>query len=210
MHLHDIERRALSHFTRHDHVMARLHEYRVQSQSPRILPTPSQPGDYFTRLSEAIIGQQISTKAAASIRKNVYAMLGAITPETLLQTDTEVLRSCGLSGQKISYLQRNAALWHTIPFTTFTELSDETIITELTKLYGVGRWTAEMFCIFTLAREDVYSFGDLGLMQSLYHYYAYKPRYVRKIAATVTNWSPYRSQAALALWHARDTPFAVS
>ena len=83
-------------------------------------------------------------------------------------------------------------------------MTDEEIISELTKLYGIGRWTAEMFLMFSLARPDVFSYGDLGLMQSLYKKYQYIPHYNRKIANTVDSWSPHRTIASLTLWHTKD------
>jgi DNA-3-methyladenine glycosylase II len=200
---------AQAYFEKTDPVMSALLNNARNHTRPLVLPKPERPRDYFSAIVSTIIGQQISTKAAASVRARLLATLGTITPEHILGTDPAALRACGLSPQKLSYITKNAHNWPNIPYQEFSSLSDEAVITELTKLYGIGRWTAEMFCIFTLARPDVFSFGDLGLMQSLYHYYNYKPHYTRKIEATVATFQPYRSVAALALWHARDTQFEV-
>jgi DNA-3-methyladenine glycosylase II len=198
---------ALAHFKSCDAVMFALLSQSLINTTPIKFAKPSKPEAYFEKIVDSIIGQQISTKAAAAVRGRVHTLLGIVTPERITDTPDADLRASGLSPQKLSYLKRNALVWSTIPYHDFPKLSDEAVIAELTKLYGVGRWTAEMFCIFTLARPDVFSYGDLGLMQSLYRYYKYKPHYTRKIKATVEGWSPYRSMAALALWQARDTGF---
>lgn len=129
---------------------------------------------------------------------------GGITPAAVLTVPEAELRACGLSRQKTRYIYRNAELWPTLDTSHFPTLPDHTVITELTKLYGIGRWTAEMFLMFTLARPDVFSFGDLGLRQSIYQHYPVHPHHTRKIAALVESWSPYRTFAALTLWWHKD------
>lgn len=197
---------ALQYFKTCDAVMHQLLTEALQSDHPLTLPTPKPPAEYFGSLLTSIISQQISVAAARAIKTRVAQQLGSLTPAAVQAIDFEQLKSCGLSTQKTIYLKRNAEIWHEIPFADFEHLPDEAIITELTKLYGIGRWTAEMFLMFSLARPDVFSFGDLGLMQSLQQHYNYKPHYVRKIRTTVQNWSPHRTVAALVLWHRKDTP----
>ncbi len=209
MKLPSLYHKALQHFDASDPVIAALLRHGGTGPTTIIFPTARPKQEYFERLTHAIIGQQISTKAATAIKAKVHTLLPSITPAAVLDTDPDLLRSCGLSPQKLGYITKNATLWDSVPINDLAELSDEAVIEALTKLYGIGRWSAEMFCIFTLARPDVYSFGDLGLTQSLNHYYRYKPHYVRKIEATVLNFRPYRSVAALALWHARDTSFEL-
>jgi DNA-3-methyladenine glycosylase II len=195
---------AKRHFEVMDPVMARLLEASLQGASPLTLPTPRQPREYFGSIASSIISQQISTAAARSIKGRVLELLTELTPESVTAADFDKLKACGLSEKKTQYLKHNAEIWHEIPYGDFVHLDDEAIIKELTKLYGIGRWTAEMFLMFSLARPDVFSYGDLGLMLSLYHNYAYKPHYTKKIKTTVDSWSPYRSIASLTLWHTKD------
>lgn len=196
---------ALHYFKTADPVMTELLLHARAQDTPLQIPTPTTPERYFKSIVSSIIGQQISNKAAIAIRTRLFSALGEITPDVILATDHTTLRTLGLSNQKASYLIRNAAMWDQLPIEEFTQMTDEEIIIELTKLYGVGRWTAEMFLLFAMGRPDVFSYGDFGLMQGLYRTYNLRPHYVRKIKSTVENWSPYRSIASLTLWHTADT-----
>jgi DNA-3-methyladenine glycosylase II len=193
---------AAKHFKTSDPIMAKLLK---RAEKTLTLPTPKPPEEYFASIVTAVISQQISTHAARAIKGRVVELLDTITPDTVSTVQFEELKACGLFEKKTTYLKHNAAIWHEIPYGDFVHLTDEAIIHELTKLYGIGRWTAEMFLIFSLARPDVFSYGDLGLMQSLYHNYGYKKHYTKKIATTVNSWSPHRSIASLVLWHTKDT-----
>ena len=96
-----------------------------------------------------------------------------------------------------------------IKFKELSHADDETIIRELTKVKGIGRWTAEMFLIFTLGREDIFSFGDLGLRKRFEKLYGNRRARTQKSMEAITRqWSPYRSYASLALWHLRDSMMA--
>lgn len=195
---------ALRHFKNTDPVMARLVNSSLSASMPIAIPKPKKTSEYFGSIASSIISQQISTKAAAAVKGRVLEFIGELTPECVKIVDFDALKACGLSTQKTKYLKHNAEVWHEIPVGNFVHMTDEEIITELTKLYGIGRWTAEMFLMFSMARPDVFSYGDLGLMNSLYKHYGYKKHYVRKIKATVENWSPHRTVASLALWHTVD------
>lgn len=195
---------ALRHFKRADPQMAVLLSASLASKTPIILPTPKSSDEFFRLIIRSIVSQQISVKAAAAIFARLEALLGEITPDAVLKTSDEDLRACGLSGPKVRYLKTNAAIWHEVPVASFATLSDEDVIAELIKLHGIGRWTAEMFLMFSLARPDVFSYGDLGLMQGLYEHYGYRPHWKRKIKLTVESWAPHRTVAALALWHRKD------
>lgn len=195
---------ALRCFAQNDPVMAELLQLALNARYPIAIPTPKQEHQYFASIVSSIISQQISTKAADAVRSRVLAFLGEFTPQAVLRADFDLLKACGLSNQKTKYIKHNAQVWHSIPVADFKQMADEEVIRELTKLYGIGRWTAEMFLMFSLARPDVFSFGDLGLMNSLYKNYNYRPHYVRKVAATVNGWAPHRTAASLALWHTVD------
>jgi len=195
---------ALTYFMTHDPRMADLLEQALSAPDPVQVPTPKPASAYFESIVSAIIGQQISTKAADAVRQRVITTLGEVTPQAVLDTDVDALRAAGLSGQKVKYLKHNAAVWEALPYRTFPDLPDEAIVSELIKLYGIGRWTAEMFLMFSMARPDVFSYGDLGLMQGLYEQYEYRAHYTRKIAATVESWRPHRTVASLTLWFHKD------
>ena len=144
-------RAALKHFKKADPGMARLLEMALKAKSPVIIPVYKQPKEYFTSITRSIVSQQISTKAAAAVYGRVQGRLGKITPSNVLAISETDLRACGLSLQKTKYIRHNAGVWHEVPVRQFQNMGDEEVIEELTKLYGIGRWTAEMFLMFSLA-----------------------------------------------------------
>lgn len=196
--------RAMAHFNEVDPHMARMLHHALHAKHPIALPTPKPPTAYFETIVRSIVSQQISVAAAAAVFGRLLDHLGTITPKTVAAADEESLRTCGLSGQKVRYLKENADLWHTLPIEQFKTMSDAEVLAELTRLYGVGAWTAEMFLMFSLARPDIFSYGDLGLVQGLCSCYGYQKHWNRKIDATVTAWSPHRTIASLVLWHQKD------
>jgi DNA-3-methyladenine glycosylase II len=195
---------ALYFFKDTDPIMYELLSRGLTPENPIAIPSAKPPERYFESIVASIISQQISTKAADAVRGRVTSYLGTITPANVAAADPEALRSCGLSAQKVRYLTHNATVWDTLATERFPTLPDEVVIAELTTLYGIGRWTAEMFLIFSLARPNVFSYGDLGLMLSLYQHYQFRPHWRRKIKTTVTAWAPHQTAASLALWYARD------
>jgi len=212
---------ALKHFSLIDPTMAALLKASLTAPPGDCLelPTAKPPAAYFENIVRSIIGQQISTKAADAVFGRVVAAAGGattrrhtvptLTPEGICSLPEDTLRTCGLSGQKTRYIRHNASVWHTLNTSNYATLSDEAVICELTTLSGIGRWTAEMFLMFTLARPDVFSFGDLGLTQSLYQHYPHRPHHIRKIKAQVESWSPHRTLASLSLWWHRDNSSAI-
>ncbi|WP_223066059.1 DNA-3-methyladenine glycosylase family protein [Paenibacillus caui] len=159
--------------------------------------------DPFESLVRSIISQQISVKAAASIRERVRALAGEFTPEALSRLEDEALRGAGLSASKAAYVRDLSAkvLLREVDFTAFPDMSNEDVITSLTSVKGVGRWTAEMFLIFALGREDVVSCGDAGLQRAALWLYELEPRKDRKyLQHLLHRWSPYGTIASLYLW----------
>lgn len=161
---------------------------------------------YFEALVEAIVSQQLSIKAADTI----FARFAALTPGKKFPTPREVfamptakLRACGLSRMKVSFIKDLArkTLDGSLNFKTIDTLSDEEVIEHLTSVKGIGRWTAEMFLIFSLRHDDVFSYGDLGLRNAMQRIYNMKkpptPRQAEKITA---RWKPYRSLGSRYLW----------
>ena len=195
---------ALKYFKKSDNIMYSLLYTSLNAQSPIAVPKTKPVEEYFATILTSIISQQISTKAADAVRGRVLNFLGEFTPEKVIKADFETLKACGLSGQKTKYIKHNAEVWHTVPIGDFASMTDTEVIAELTKLYGIGKWTAEMFLMFSLARPDIFSYGDLGLMNALYRQYNFKPHYVRKVREAVDSWSPHSTAASLALWHTID------
>ncbi|GGL11864.1 DNA-3-methyladenine glycosylase family protein [Deinococcus radiotolerans] len=160
---------------------------------PVLTPTP----DPFGTLIRNVTGQQLSVKAAASIHARVTATLGEVTADTLLDASGDTLRGAGLSWAKVRTVQAiaQAAKTGAVDFAHLREQDDETVITELLPLPGIGRWTAEMFLMFALARADVFSLGDLALRQGLARLHP-----DAQSADVLARWAPYRTLAARYIW----------
>lgn len=161
----------------------------------------------YEELVESIIGQQLSGKAADTIFKRFLKLFGDTkfpTPEKLLKTDVEKLRSAGMSYSKASYVKNIAQAFKNgdLDIKVLSKMSDEDVKKELTKIKGVGNWTAEMTLIFTLKREDVFSLGDAGLRRAIKNLYKIeKDKDILKLAET---WKPKRSYACWYLWKSLD------
>lgn len=197
---------ALRHLKKVDPVMATLLKSALSHTAPISLPKGRPKAKYFEAVVASIVSQQISVKAADAVWKKFTKGIGKIAPDNLKNRTVDELRSFGLSRQKATYIIKSAAIWDTLPIATFSNMENEGVIAELTKLYGIGRWTAEMFLMFTLARPDVFSMGDWGLMMSIKNNYQLDPkRHTKKIEKLVALWSPHRTLAALALWHHKDS-----
>lgn len=161
--------------------------------------------DYFASLVYQIINQQLSEKAGDTIFAKFVALFPdkKLTAEIIHKTPHERLRSAGPSNGKIKFIKEIAAkiVAKELQLEKLEFLTDEDVISELTKLKGVGSWTAEMYLMFTLGREDVFSYGDLGLRRGLMKLYSLKREPSQKRALLLTKkWSPYRSYASMILW----------
>lgn len=163
------------------------------------------PADAYGALLRAIVGQQLSTKAARTIYLRVLDLFGGATPapEQLLEASEEDLRGCGLSGRKTEYVRDLArhVLDGELELDRLEELEDEEVIEEIVAVRGLGRWTAEMFLLFHLQRPDVLSGGDLGIRKAIQVEYGLEgmptPTRVLEIGEP---WRPHRSLASLYLW----------
>jgi DNA-3-methyladenine glycosylase II len=163
------------------------------------------PADAYGALLRAIVGQQLSTKAARTIHRRVCEIFGGTTPspEQLLDASEADLRGAGLSGRKVEYLRDLAAhvLSGELELDRLGELSDEEAIAEIVAVRGLGQWTAEMFLLFHLERPDVLSGGDLGIRKAVQIEYELgempPPTEVLEIGEP---WRPHRSLASLYLW----------
>ena len=191
----------------------------LSAHDPILLPVIQNAGlctiqphtDYYQALCNSIIGQQLSVKAAATIKERFRACFGGTmpTPETLLEAPLELLQSAGLSRTKATYIHDLARhiCEHHISFETFPRLSNEEILTTLTDVKGIGVWTAHMFLMFCMGRLDVLPIGDLGIRSGIRLLYGLRdlptPEQVTDIA-TAHHWHPYESVASWYVWHARD------
>ena len=164
-------------------------------------------GDAFQTLARAIVGQQISVKAAQSVWDRFAAAHSAVTPVVVAASTVEHLRACGLSGQKSGYIIDLAGRFAngSLQPARWTRMPDEALVTELVQVKGIGRWTAEMFMIFNLARPDIYPVGDLGLQKAVALLYnkgrKLTPARLQRIGA---QWAPWRSVATWYLWRSLD------
>lgn len=151
--------------------------------------------DYFSDLCETIVNQQLSEKAGATIWKRFVALFAKVSPRTVLATPDETIRSSGISRSKISYIKNIARYAQNNDMQKFKNLQNEEVIVELTKIKGIGQWTAEMFCMFSLGREDVFSQGDAGLQRAIKKLYGEK-----QMTKIIAKWSPYKTYACRILW----------
>ena len=163
------------------------------------------PADAYGALLRAIVGQQLSTKAARTIYGRVLDLFSGSTPspQQLLDADVGDLRGAGLSGRKVEYLQDLAAhvISGELELERLDDLSDEEAIEEIVAVRGLGQWTAEMFLLFHLERPDVLSGGDLGIRKAIQIEYGLEkmptPTEVEEMSE---RWKPHRSLASLYLW----------
>jgi DNA-3-methyladenine glycosylase II len=163
------------------------------------------PADAYGALLRAIVGQQLSTKAARTIYLRVIDIFDGTTPspEQLLEASVEDLRGAGLSGRKVEYIRDLAAhvISGELELDRLDRLGDEEVIAEIVAVRGLGQWTAEMFLLFHLERPDVLSGGDLGIRKAIQLEYGLEemppPQKVLEIGEP---WRPNRSLASLYLW----------
>ena len=160
--------------------------------------------DVFEALISSIIGQQISGKVAAIVKQRLSQKVnGCITPQNISSLSWEELKNCGLSGQKVRYISAAAttAIEGKIDFEGLKNLSDEDVISKLTALSGVGRWTAEMLLIFSLCRPNIISYADFGIrkgMQILYHLDTIDKNTFQRLTIP---YHPYATVASFYLWY---------
>ena len=161
------------------------------------LPLRRRP-DGFETLFSAIVSQQVSTASAAAIWGRLAA-LGATTPAGVLALTDEALRTAGLSRQKIAYGQALAASG--LDFATLRSLPDAALVAELTRLKGIGVWTAEIYAMFSLGRADVFAPGDLALQDAARQLFELDARPTERALREMSlAWSPWRAVAARLLW----------
>jgi DNA-3-methyladenine glycosylase II len=165
--------------------------------------------DRFAMLVRSIVSQQISTKAARAIRKRLQEFAGpeGLTAQNLAQFTVDQLRSVGLSPQKASYVADLAAKVNngTVDLRRIGRLPDEAVVDTLTQVKGIGRWTAQMFLIFSLGRPDVFPHDDLGVRTAIRDFYGLDDLPDKATShAIATPWRPYASVASWYCWRSLD------
>lgn len=194
-------KKALSHFKKSDPV---IHEAGLKAEIIELAIHP----DPFLRLTRTIIGQQLSVKAAQTIFSRFEKLFKKnINPEELLKIPENKLREAGMSFQKIKYLKdlSEKTIKEEIMLHELKHKQNEDVVTELIKIKGIGQWSAEMFLMFSLGREDVFSFGDLGLQNAIQKLYKLRGKPTEKqMELLAKKWSPYRTYAAMILWRSLD------
>jgi DNA-3-methyladenine glycosylase II len=203
-----VAERGTAHLRRADPVLRELIDS-VDGLAPR-RGAPDRPADHYGALLRAIVGQQLSTKAARSIYGRLTERFGGRTPtpEEVLADDPEQLRAAaGLSRAKVGFLRSLAehVLDGSLELDRLHDLPDDDVIAELVAVKGLGTWSAHMFLMFHLGRPDVLATGDLGIRRAVQVQYGLAelpgPAELERIAEP---WRPYRSLACRYLWRSLD------
>ncbi len=192
--------KALQHFKKVDPLLYEL----AESIDPIVLEKSS---NHFVRLVRAIVGQQLSVKAASTIWGRFEKLFKkGVTAQSILAQKDEDIRACGISYPKIKYIKDLAEKVHTkeLLLEELEEADEETVIQNLTKVKGIGTWSAEMFLMFALARPDVFSVGDLGLRNAMVRLYALENPTEKELLKISQKWIPYRTYACRILWQSLD------
>ena len=191
---------AQDYLAERDRVMANLiisypNEVMISNQNP------------FYTLAKAIVGQQISVKAASAISKRLESTLGIWSTEKFLGVAENELRQSGLSRPKIRYITNVAKALESGQLTpaTWSEMSDEEVAEQLQSISGIGAWTAQMFLMFHLQRADILPIGDVGLRKAIEKNYSEgKSLSKEEIGKIAQEWQPYRTVATWYLWRSLD------
>ncbi len=163
--------------------------------------------DPFLTLARSIVGQQISVHAAASIWNRLLLASPSMLPGEFLRMREFELRACGLSRRKIEYIVDLAAGFSDgrIRPSEWRPLDDEQVVSDLVRIRGIGRWTAEMFLMFNLLRPDILPLDDRGLQKAVEHYYFFGHSVSREEILQLANeWRPWRSVATWYLWRSLE------
>ena len=160
-------------------------------------------GDPFATLARSIVGQQISVKAAQAVWDRLFAACPDMQPVTMLALGYEKVAACGLSKRKAEYILDLAKHFEggLLHVDAWASMEDEDVISELTQIRGIGRWTAEMFLIFNLMRPDVLPLDDLGLIKAIsINYFSGEPVTRSEAREVAANWEPWRTVATWYMW----------
>jgi DNA-3-methyladenine glycosylase II len=184
--------------------LADRHERIAMSLEQVGYPSERRQPHGFEPLARIVVGQQVSTKAAESIAEKLRLTVGGtISAEAVLSTDTDTLRSAGLSGQKASYIQTlaEAVATNTLDLEALPRLNDDEALKQLTALRGFGVWSAQMYLMFSLGRTDIWPSGDLAVRVGFGGLMGFDERLsIKDTGNLATPFAPYRSALALLCW----------
>ena len=155
--------------------------------------------DYALSISNLIIEQQISFKAAITIKKRFQHLVKNLDYNQILNLENDKIQKIGLSFRKVEYI-KNSYEFFLKNSIKFDDLSNEEVIHELTKIKGIGEWTVQMFLIFNFFRQDIFSKKDLALLNSIKKNYFIKDLTSKKLDNLIKKWKPFNSIASLLLW----------
>ena len=165
--------------------------------------------NYAKALADLIIEQQVSFKAAITIKKRFSDLISNLSNNEILELKLEKIKSIGVSYRKAEYIQ-NVYIYFQESKYDFNSASNKDVITELISIKGIGLWSAQMFLIFVLMRIDIFSPGDLALMNSLKINYKIDISNKKIVESLVETWSPYKSVASLLLWKSIEEKYFYS
>jgi DNA-3-methyladenine glycosylase II len=196
------------------HRILHLHKDRILKKviSSTSLARRKRDTDLYLALMRAVVGQQLSVKAAQTIWNRYLDLFDTRYPlaEAVIAMPIERLRSAGLSFQKASYIKNIAqfSLDSILDYKLLKKKSDEELISYLVAIKGVGRWTVEMILMFNLQREDIFPNDDLGIQNSMKALYAIvepdRKKFLQKMDTIAAKWKPYRTLACMYLWASKD------
>jgi len=192
---------ACEHLMKHDRIMRKIIPKYPKAE---FLTTR---GDPFQTLARAIVGQQISVKAAQSVWDRTTTLTKKFTAKAVLKLEPTQLREAGLSQRKVEYMQDLANHFENggLHCANWDQLDDETVIAELTAIRGIGRWTAEMFLIFYLMRPNVLPLDDIGLIKGIsLAYFSGEPVSRHEAREVAANWEPWKTVATWYMWRSID------
>jgi len=174
-------------------------DYLIKRFSEEINISERYDSNYSRALALLIIEQQVSFKAAITIKERFLKMINNLDNLEVLQIHSDDIQSIGISYRKVEYIKNVYEYFQKSNF-NFQESSEDDVIKELTKIRGIGLWSAQMFLIFVLYRINIFSKGDLALMNSLKINYQIDIKNTDHVDKLIDKWSPYKTVASLILW----------
>jgi DNA-3-methyladenine glycosylase II len=200
-----MHKKVIHHFRKNDPVIFSILEKNVSFQELEV----SKSNNYFRSLCREIIGQQLASKVAHKIFERFLFLFPKkrVTPENVLAIPEQKIRDSGPAWSKVRFIKGLAQkiVDKEINLKKLDGLESELVYSELRKAKGIGPWTTEMFLMFAMGREDVFSHGDYGLRKAIRQLYKFKREPTKKqIEKIVQKWSPYRTYGCLILWEILD------
>jgi DNA-3-methyladenine glycosylase II len=183
------------HHLKNDEVMC----YLIKNLASKLDWSNRFSNDYALSISNLIIEQQISFKAAITIKKRFQHLVKNLDYNQILNLENDKIQKIGLSFRKVEYI-KNTYEFFLKNSIKFDDLSNEEVIHELTKIKGIGEWTVQMFLIFNFFRQDIFSKKDLALLNSIKKNYFIKDLTSKKLDNLIKKWKPFNSIASLLLW----------